>query len=209
MSTATRSPAPAPDRDAGQLYISDPHAWSLSQSSALRRRDFAAVDWDNVIEEIDDVGGRHRDAWTSFCANTIRHFLKIEHFREARPETVQFWLKEIRNQRLGMSKQFARTPSLKSQSATLFESAWHEARKEAVKELAEMDVDNRLQPDFDTAFHNRNFSLPARCPYRLEHVTALNLQRDSRSEQPSYSLYPPQVALVISEKLDRSDDRSR
>ena len=209
MSTAATVPLTHQQRRSSALYRSDIHAWSVEQASALRRRDFSAVDWDNVTEEIDDLGKQERLKWTSHCSNVLTHFLKIEHFREARPETVQFWLKEIRNQRLGMSKQFARTPSLKSQSATLFESAWHDARKEAVKDLAEMDVDNRLQPDFDTAFHNRNFSLPARCPYRLEHVTALDLQRDSRSEQPSYSLYPPQVALVISEKLDRSDDRSR
>ena len=134
------------------------------------------------------MGGHHRDTWTSHCANTIKHFLKIEHFREARPETVNLWLKEIRNQRSLMSKQTRRTPSLKSEYASLFRSAWHDARKDAVRELAEMDVDNKLQPDFDTAFHRRDFSVPSERPYQLEHVTALDLKRWDRSTQPSYSL---------------------
>ena len=34
------------------------------QAAALLRRDLEAVDWENVIEEIEDVGNRHSDAWT-------------------------------------------------------------------------------------------------------------------------------------------------
>ena len=206
MSTAASQPVTLRQRKSAELYRSDIHAWSVEQTAALRRHDFAAIDWDNITEEIDDVGGRHRDTWTSHCANIITHFLKIEHFREARSETVNYWLKEIRNQRALLSKQMRRTPSLKHDSAALFPSAWQDARSDAVKELSEMDVDNKLQPDFDTAFHRRNFTLPSQCPYQLEHVIALDLKRWDRTSQPSYSVYPPQIALVISEKLDRSHD---
>ena len=56
MSTAASPPLTRQQRDSAELYHSDPYAWSVEQSDALRRRDFAAVDWDNVIEEIVSVG---------------------------------------------------------------------------------------------------------------------------------------------------------
>ena len=57
------------------------------------RRDFAAVGWDNLIEEIDYLAGRHEDAWTSYCANVLSHMLKIQH-SEAR-EACKHWVQEI------------------------------------------------------------------------------------------------------------------
>lgn len=208
MSTAA-SPPVSPQRRSASLYRSDIHAWSAEQASALRRRDFDAVDWDNVIEEIDDLGKQERLKWTSYCSNVLRHFLKIEHFREARPETVSFWLKEIRNQRSLMFKQLRNAVSLKTECDSLYPSAWEDARMDAVRELAELDVENKLQPDFDTAFHHRNYSLPSTCPYPLEHVSGIDLQHFDPKSQPDYSTFPYQVSLVISEKLDRSADRSR
>ena len=209
MSTAASTPVNLQQRKSAELYLSDTHAWSVEQTAALRRRDFAAVDWDNVIEEIDDLGKQERNKWTSHCSNVLRHFLKIQHFREARPETVAYWLKEIRHQRSLMFKQLRKAASLKSECASLYPSAWTDARMDAVRELAELDVENKLRSDFDTAFHNRDFSVPSGCPYQMEHVAGFDLQHFDAKRHPSYSVYPPQISLVISEKLDRSPDLSR
>ena len=209
MSTAALPPVTRQQRRSASLYRSDIHAWSAEQASALRRRDFAAVDWDNIIEEIDDLGKQERNRWTSHCSNVLRHFLKIQHFREARPETVSFWLKEIRNQRSLMFKQLRKAASLKSECASLYPSAWADARMDAVRELAELDVENKLRPDFDSAFLSRDFSIPSDCPYRMEHVAGFDLQDFDAKRHPSYSVFPHQISLVISEKLDRSADLSR
>lgn len=51
-------PAKIPDAQpftepgAHELYLKDFYAWALEQAAAMRRRDFGAVDWENVIEEI-------------------------------------------------------------------------------------------------------------------------------------------------------------
>ena len=63
------------------LYFEDAWSWSREQADALRRRDLGAIDWDNLIEEVEDVGNRHADEWTSYCGNVISHLLKIEHSR--------------------------------------------------------------------------------------------------------------------------------
>ncbi len=41
----------------------------------MRRRDYCAIDWDNVIEEIGDVGRRGEKEWASLCKNVISHLL--------------------------------------------------------------------------------------------------------------------------------------
>ena len=45
----------------------------------MRRRDLGAIDWDNVIEEVETLGRGEKSFWTSPCANVFSHLLKIEH----------------------------------------------------------------------------------------------------------------------------------
>ncbi len=76
-----------------RLYDKDFWTWTQEQAAALRRREFGAVDWDNVIEEIETLGRSERSAWTSYCANVIAHLLKIEHSPVSRD--LNRWLGEI------------------------------------------------------------------------------------------------------------------
>ena len=64
-----------------ELYTRDFYSWAMQQADALRRRDYAAVDWENVIEEIEDVGRSERRTWTSHCAVLVEHVLKLEHWK--------------------------------------------------------------------------------------------------------------------------------
>ena len=65
------------------LYDADPWSWSREQVAAMQRRDYCAIDWDNVIEEIGDVGRRDEKEWASLCKNVISHLLKIQHDSES------------------------------------------------------------------------------------------------------------------------------
>ena len=76
-----------------RLYDKDFWTWTQEQAAALRRREFGAVDWDNVIEEIETLGRSERSAWTSYCANVIAHLLKIEQSPVSRD--LNRWLGEI------------------------------------------------------------------------------------------------------------------
>ena len=64
--TSMREPSAGAVREtrAQLFYPADAWTWSREQADALRRRDFGAVDWDSVIEEIEDAGNRHSDVWT-------------------------------------------------------------------------------------------------------------------------------------------------
>ena len=125
-----------PARALADLYDSDGYSWAVSQADALRRRDFKAVDWDHVIEEIEDAGGRHEDSWTSLC----EHFLLIEHHREAEKNTLHFRSREVRNFRLQMSQIIIKNRGLQGKYETMYEDAWRAGRESALLKFRSQQI---------------------------------------------------------------------
>jgi hypothetical protein len=60
------------------LYEDDILLWSERQADALRRRAANEIDWDNVAEEIGDVGSERLHAVESLLVQALRHILKAE-----------------------------------------------------------------------------------------------------------------------------------
>lgn len=63
------------------LFDTDIARWADEQSAALRRLAESgasnAVDWENVIEEVESVGRSQRQAVDSLLVNALTHLLKI------------------------------------------------------------------------------------------------------------------------------------
>ena len=169
------------------LYHRDPHAWSIEQAAALRRRDLQAVDWENVIEEIESVGKTEQRSWSSFCSNAIHHLLKIEHASRATTAQINKWEGEIQHYRDEMASLCVSSSSLYKMTPAMFRASWSKARNAAVRSLASYDVENRVSRNQDTARKARNLSLPRECPYSLHEVTAFRL--DTQCDPPSARLH--------------------
>ncbi len=137
------------------LYWDDTLLWSEHQSALLRR--LAAgervndVDWEHVIEEIEDVGKSELRACTSVLSNAIEHMLKIvgwpghsgsEHWRA---ETLVF----LRDAKLAFSPSMRQKIDL----ADLYDSA--------VSDIRELTIDG-LPPS----------ALPQQCPFGLDDLLA-------------------------------------
>ncbi len=58
------------------LYEKDIVAWSEQQAELLRRRSANALDWDNLAEEIEDVGKSQTQRVASLLVQALRHMLK-------------------------------------------------------------------------------------------------------------------------------------
>lgn len=138
------------------------------------------------------------------CCIVLRHFLEIEHFHAALTDTVSLWLEDIRSQRELLFLHLRNSPGLLSEFSSLFLRAWNAARSDACMELAGLDAEYELRPDFESAYFYRDDSLPSDCPYPIEQVTGFGLEPFDPGKQPSYSTFPRQVSLVIEEKLGRS-----
>ena len=123
MSSATSPARGLRKPPAAELYHSDGYSWAIEQADALRRRDFAAVDWDNVIEEIKDVGKAEVRSWTSYCARTIEHLLKIEHYRKATDEELKHWSQEVSHFRIRMARIIRKNPGLQGEYESMFADA--------------------------------------------------------------------------------------
>ena len=181
-----------------ELYCSDGYSWAMQQADALRRRDLDAVDWENVIEEIEAVGRRERNGWESLCARALEHMLAIEHWPAATESALRHWIREIDSFRLRMASVLDRNPGLQGRYDEMYSSAWRDARRLAVYRLA--DYEDPERPKECVRKWDRR-SLPQACPYRREHVAAYEPRRDS---VPDLNLWPPRVAKVLNERLGRN-----
>lgn len=91
------------------LYDADILLWSEQQAERLRRRAANALDWDNLAEEIGDVGLNQLHAVMSHLRLALLHDLKAEAWPLSRD--VPHWRAEARGHRGDALQHF--TPSMR------------------------------------------------------------------------------------------------
>ncbi len=200
MATLAPSPAGRPAPEPGSLYERDFYSWSRQQAEALKRRDFAAVDWENVIEEIEDLGIDKKNLWTKFCARVIEHLLKIEYWDYPTRGALQHWAVETGIFRYEMAELIEQNPGLKGHYAEMFAAAWKRGRYLAVKRFQKYDLEHRPGGGEQT-FRNWGRLRPKECLYRLEHVTAFDAKTD---QEPREDVWPPAVARILNTNLKQN-----
>jgi len=101
--------------DAGRiepgLYDSDGVAWAETQAAALRRRQAGhnLLDYDNLAEEIEDVGKSITGACRSYLAVIVEHLLKLEFL--VQPDDYNGWRRSVRAARYSLRDEL--TPTLR------------------------------------------------------------------------------------------------
>lgn len=139
--------------DEVSLYETDFVKWAEEQAALLTERRFDLLDLDNLIEEVDDLAGRHRDALQSQIKVLLIHMLKLTYSAGSRdPETA--WKRSIRNARNRIDDLLDDHPSLRTRLAELYERAYPRAARDAHNELSDYGDDHE--------------SFPADCPRTLD-----------------------------------------
>ena len=92
------------------VLATDYHQWALDTAEAIRKRDFAAIDWEKVAEEIESLAGSEERALESHLAQLIYHLLKIEFQPERHGRS---WDLSVKSQRMEISSLLRKQPSLK------------------------------------------------------------------------------------------------
>jgi hypothetical protein len=90
------------------LYNEDILSWSEQQAELLRRRAANALDWENLAEEIEDVGRSQLRAVEGHLVQALLHDLKAQAWPLSRE--VPHWRAEARGQRDDARAAF--TPSM-------------------------------------------------------------------------------------------------
>ena len=182
------------------LYDRDFYSWTMRQAEALKQRDLSAIDWDNLIEEIEDMGASYKKEWKNHCAQAIAHLLKIEYWDHATEGVLQHWEAEVMDFRQGMAEVIAENPGMKGQYDEMFAAAWKRGRSLAVKSLQKYDLKHR-PPSAENTFLNWSGRLPQECPYRREHVAAFDPKTD---QAPREDVWPPSVAKILNARLGKN-----
>ena len=112
-------------------YEDDLYAWTQEQAALLRARQYDALDWENLAEEIAAVGGSDRRKLESRLCMIMLHLLKWQAQPALRGAS---WRKTLRTQRREIRKLLKQSPSLRRQVPALIAEAYADAVKDAVDE---------------------------------------------------------------------------
>ncbi len=98
------------------LYDHDFAAWSSQQAEALRAASRSSsndiVDWENLAEEIEDLGKSVRRELQSQIRRIVRHLLKLEHSPAKEPR--RGWEESIVDARAEIEDLLETSPSLRT-----------------------------------------------------------------------------------------------
>ncbi|MFN3871020.1 MAG: DUF29 domain-containing protein, partial [Aquificaceae bacterium] len=126
-----------------ELYDKDFPLWVEINLQLLREKAYDLVDWENLLEEIEDMGLRHLESCISHLAVILEHLYKWDNFRgltHGREKAGMGWIKSIRNARTEIEILLKRYPSLKGKLPLELQNAW----EIALKRIINWAEDNKL-----------------------------------------------------------------
>jgi Domain of unknown function DUF29 len=125
------------------LYERDYYAWLQDQVRALRERRIEDVDWENVAEEIEDLGKSERRGIESQLSRLAEHLLKLAYIGGmSREYDVRGWRMSVRGARFSIQKLLKESPSLRTKLAEMLPDAYHSGRLDALRDarVSEDDI---------------------------------------------------------------------
>jgi len=118
------------------LYDCDYYAWVREQVDALRRRRLEDVDWENVAEEIEDLGRSEKRALRSQLARLVEHLLKIDRAAtRVRSASLRGWEVSVRSARRTVVEPPDQNPSLQAELRNIFARAYLDGRDQPLASL--------------------------------------------------------------------------
>ena len=117
----------------GRLYKSDFYGWTQDQADALRRRSLNEIDWDNLLEEIEDLAASKRRELRSCLSVVITHVLKWKHQPLRR---CRSWSLTLCEQRAQVDDILEENPSLRGEVGDIMTKAFRAGVSSAADETA-------------------------------------------------------------------------
>ena len=95
-----------------ELYHQDLNLWRQEVINAIQSRQLENMDWDNLIEEINDMTASERRALRSYTKRLIEHILKLKYWNSEKEYNQRGWKKEVVNFREEIRSILEDSPSL-------------------------------------------------------------------------------------------------
>lgn len=124
-----------------QLHDRDFNLWVEEMKVKIQNRDFDAMDWESLFDEIDDMGASQKRALDSYLQRLIEHILKLKYWQSEVARCRNGWMAEVSNFRSRINRILKKNPSLKNYVASEYSDLYQDATK-AMKLLFEMPANN-------------------------------------------------------------------
>lgn len=113
------------------LYVTDFLGWLSQQELALKNRDGASLDWENLAEELAEMGISERNELKNRLIVLLVHLLKWQYQPNKRSVS---WFTTIANQRDDLQDLLSESPGLRQYIPNILAKAYRNARREASAE---------------------------------------------------------------------------
>jgi type I site-specific restriction-modification system R (restriction) subunit len=112
-----------------ELHESDFNRWVEEIKTKIQRRDIEDMDWDNLFDEIEDMGASQKRSLDSYMQRLIEHILKLQYWESESERCRNGWMAEIANFRSRINRIIRKNPSLKNYLATEYDDIYQDAVK--------------------------------------------------------------------------------
>lgn len=111
------------------LYETDYNLWILDTVAKLKNKDLDNLDWQNLIEEVEDLSRRDKKKLKSLLRLLCEHLLKLTYWQSEISRNQGHWRREIRNFRKQINEELENSPSLRNYLSDTFEKCYRDARE--------------------------------------------------------------------------------
>lgn len=94
-----------------ELYNQDFNLWVEEIKQKIQKQDFREMDWENLLEEIDDMGKSEKRSLESYLQRLIEHILKLKYWESQKERNYRHWCAEVANFRNQINRLLKRNPS--------------------------------------------------------------------------------------------------
>ena len=95
-----------------ELYHQDLNLWRQEIVNAIQNKQLDNMDWDNLIDEINDMTASERRALRSYTKRLVEHILKLKYWHSEKEYNHRGWEKEVVNFREEIKSILSESPSL-------------------------------------------------------------------------------------------------
>jgi hypothetical protein len=139
-----------------KLYGQDFNLWLKEIAIAIKNRDVSNMDWDNLLEEIEDMGASQKRALRSYLNRLIEHIFKLKYWTSEHDRNRNNWRIEITNFRREAKSILEDSPSLNQYLAENY-LFWYEKSVKGLQKSKVFDLPNHEPISLDEMLDDNYF----------------------------------------------------
>lgn len=110
-----------------KLHERDFNLWTEQMMIAVKNQDLNAIDWKNLMDEIEDMGKSEKRSLESYLERLVEHILKLQYWEQERERNYKHCQVEVVNFRNRIFRLLDRSPSLKKYMQDIYIRVYQDA----------------------------------------------------------------------------------